>query len=85
MFWQQSTTVYKNNKHRFPTLHVMVISEESDVVKSDVPFLVGLDVLNKYKMVVNKVPDILECHNVSYKIPLTRKHGHIYLEWQKVH
>lgn len=69
---------------RFPILHVMVISEDVNVIKANVLFLIGLDLLNKYKMVVNNVHDFLECYSKNYTIPLTRNHGHIFLELRKV-
>lgn len=58
----------------------MLLTENVDVARSDVPFLTGLDLLDKYQMMVNKV-DILHFRNFRCDVPLIRKRGHIYLEW----
>lgn len=68
---------------RFGILDVLVISEEVIVLKADVTFLVGLDLLDKYKMVINNVHNVLEGLKVSCRIPLTKTHGHIYFEWHR--
>lgn len=52
--------------------------------KCTVLFIVGLDLLEKYKIVVNNVHEILDCYSLGCQIPLTRKKsGHIYLEWDE--
>lgn len=57
----------------------MVISEIVDVVQANVPFLIGLDFLDKYKLYVNIVKTVLHYTSVNIEIPLRRKHGQIYL------
>lgn len=59
----------------------MFLIENVDVVRSDVPFLIGLDLLDKYQMIVSNVYNVLHCLNFHCSIPSVLKRGHIYLEW----
>lgn len=52
-----------------------------DVVGLDIPFLFGLDALDRLSLYVNNVENFLKCDKRGIAIPLTRKAGHIYLEW----
>lgn len=56
-----------------------------DVVPVDVPFLIGLDILDKFKLIVNTVDNTLDSRLAGWSIPLDRKIGHIYLPWLKEH
>ena len=58
-----------------------MITEEVDVVKPSVPFLLGLDFMDKYKMYVNNVDNVLSFPHLDVHIPLIRRRGHIYLVW----
>ena len=58
-----------------------LIIEKVDVVKSDIPFLIGLDFMDKYKFYVNTVTNQLCAPLLELQIPLKRKKGHIYLTW----
>jgi hypothetical protein len=55
------------------------------VVQADVPLILGLDILDKYKLVLNNVDDQLEGRSnppnskVLWNDKITRKHGHLYL------
>lgn len=51
-----------------------------DVVNSDVPVLIGLDFLDKYKLLVNSVEYVPQWQAFRYNIPLSWKYDHIYLE-----
>lgn len=68
---------------RIPIPDHKMITERVDIVKADVPFLIGLDLLDKYKFYVNNVDNCLCSTKLNLKIPLVRKHGHLYLEWSK--
>jgi hypothetical protein len=56
----------------------------------DVRLLVGLDVLDRHRLVPNNVDDVLELRtamkegtdvsDVVWRIPLVRRHGHLYIE-----
>jgi hypothetical protein len=55
-----------------------------DVVKPDIPLLIGLDLMDKHRLQFLSVSDELEHSPASgkgWKIPVTRKHGHGYLVW----
>lgn len=62
----------------------MVITELADIVNSHVPIFTDFDFLDKYKMFVNNVANVLKCPILRCYIPLSRKHGHTYLEWTKI-
>lgn len=41
----------------------------------------GLDVLNKEKLVADNVSDVLESRRDKWKLSIKRKHGHMFVEW----
>lgn len=53
----------------------------AEVVPIDVPFLLGLDILDKLKLVVDNVDMVLDCRVNNQRLPIVRKHGHLYIEW----
>lgn len=57
---------------------------KGDVVPVDVPFLAGLDVLDRFKLVADTVENKLECKLSDWSLPLARKLGLLYLEWGDV-
>ena len=52
-----------------------------DVVSADVPMLVGLDVLDKQGWYADNTTNMLVCPSTNTRTPITRKFGHLYLEW----
>lgn len=52
-----------------------------DFVPQDIPFLIGLDIMDKYSLQVLSVSNELECIREGWRVPLTRKNGLIYWEW----
>lgn len=60
-----------------------LICSEVDVVSANVPFLVGLDLLGKQQLFVNNISNELCVSGSNIKLPLIRKRGHIYFEWDK--
>lgn len=60
----------------------MVSSKQIDVAKSSVTLLLGLNLLGKYKMVVDNVQNSLILHKLNFIFPLLLKQGHVILEWQ---
>ena len=52
-----------------------------DVITDNIPFLIGLDTLDKYSLQVLSVHNQLECVREGWKVPLERKFGHIYWDW----
>lgn len=54
-----------------------------DIFDLNVSFLIRLDTLSKYKLFEHNVQDKLRIPRLHMTVPLTRKNGHIYLEWKK--
>jgi len=52
-----------------------------NIIALKVPFLRGLDIMDRYRMYVNNVTDHLVCVNEGVAVPEVRKYGHIYLDW----
>ena len=48
-----------------------------DVVAADVPMLLGLDVLDREKLIVDNVDNLLVSKLHDWTIPITRKEGHL--------
>lgn len=68
---------------RMPSKGHRIINLKVDVVPADVPFLIGIDVLDQNKMYPNTVENKLYGPELDFDIPLIRKNGHVYLEWSK--
>ena len=51
-----------------------------DVIPEDIPFLIGLDILDKYSLQVLSVHNELECVREGWRTPVKRKFGLIYWE-----
>lgn len=58
--------------------HILI---EVDIVKIDVPLLIGLDIMDKHHLYVNTVQNLLVCEKPEWNILVVRKRGHIYYEW----
>lgn len=52
-----------------------------DVVKADVPFLIGLDVLNAFKLVCNTVKNKQISVDGCWEIPIVKILGHVCIQW----
>lgn len=57
-----------------------IIKLNADVVPADVPILIGIDVLDKYKMYPNTVKTKFFCPELDIDIPPTLKYVHVFLE-----
>ena len=68
---------------RIPIGRKELVTEKVDIVRANVPFLIGLDFLDTYKMYVNNVENLLVCPHLDLYIPTIRKNRHIYLEWEE--
>ncbi|CDF33317.1 unnamed protein product [Chondrus crispus] len=83
--------VYKFGAHRYKGLGSVFIRipvdsnqfifTEVQVVDLDVPLLLGLEFLDQYGMKVQVSENLLTSEEGGWKLPLTRKLGHLYLEW----
>jgi len=47
----------------------------------NLPFLMGLDILDVYRMYFNNMTNHLVCINEVVSVPLVRNFGHVYLDW----
>ena len=52
-----------------------------DVVDADIPCLLGLDLLDREGLVADNVENVLDSRRDHWKMPITRKHGHMFVEW----
>lgn len=68
-------------KLEIPVKEDFVVRISADVVNVDVPLLIGLDTLTKLKAILDLDQDTLSSKVGSWKLPLRRKLGHVYLEW----
>ena len=64
-----------------PTPDGSFIHIEADVVTANIPLLLGLDVLDREQLVADNVLNQLQCHHRGWSIPISRKHGHMYVTW----
>ncbi len=78
---QRTDSVGKAN-FRIPYALIHHIILELDFFELDFPLLLGLDVLHKYKLVIDNVNDRLVCKRPPWSTPVTRKLGHLYNVWE---
>ncbi len=64
-----------------PLADDLFLPMDVDVVDVNIPFLFGLDALDANEMYVNNVANKLICVAYNLSIPVTRKYGHVFLEW----
>jgi hypothetical protein len=67
---------------RVPTSDNSFMLINLDVVKADVPFLIGIDTLKLFEMIVDTVEKELRAPKAGWSVPIIRKFGHVYLEWK---
>ena len=95
ILFQPSTTKVRNvfsfGTHKHPglgTLDIRVPISPShflalsvDVVDTNVPFLLGLDNMERYKMVFDTDKSVLSSRLHGWTVPLRKKLGHLHYEW----
>lgn len=64
---------------RVPTTDGSYIPLTVDVINIDVPFLIGLDVLDTEKLVADNVDNKLTSRCYGWSIPITRRNKHMYI------
>ena len=69
-------------KVRIPTPDGSFIEIDIDVVEADVPMLLGIDVMDRERIVANNVTNYAVQEDGRWKMPLIRKFGHMYLVWK---
>lgn len=52
-----------------------------DMLELNIPFLPGLDIMDRYRIFVKTVANRLFCFNEGIDLPEVRKHGLVYDEW----
>jgi hypothetical protein len=52
------------------------------VVQADLPLVIGLDVFDENGITAHTLNNVLKCPGRGWRIPLVRKLGHVYLEWE---
>ena len=68
---------------RIPTPISGYLHIDVDVVRPDVPLLIGLDVLDQEQLIPNNVENQLESRLYGWSIPIIRKLGHLYITWEE--
>lgn len=68
---------------RIPTPHNSFLPIRVDVVPTNIPFLLDLDLLDQGKMYFDNVKNIFYWPNENWELSIVRKLGHAYLEWSK--
>lgn len=66
---------------RIPVTTDLVIQLTVNGIDLDVPLLLVLDMLDAYKAYVNTTKYRLVFFNEGVSVPVVRKHGHVYHEW----
>lgn len=80
-FGSQKRVSVGKAKFRVPYAEGRHMHMELDVVDIDIPLLIGLDMLDKFKLVVDNVDNILRCKEPRWSVTIVRKFGHLYYEW----
>lgn len=76
--WQ---TFFGSTIISIPILSDTLLSKSVDVVETKVSFLLGLNILDKYRKGIASVQNDLRCHELCMEMPLVRMKGHPFSEW----
>ncbi len=66
---------------RIPKPNNGYIEVRIDIVDADIPMIIGLDILDKETLLADNTENLLIHKKEGWKMPLSRKAGHLYLEW----
>lgn len=66
---------------RLPTPDGSFLAMEVDVVDAYVPLLMGIDTLDREQLVADNVENVLDSRRYGWKIPIARRNGHMYVQW----
>lgn len=67
---------------RIPKPNGGFIPVEIDAIRANVPMLIGLEVMDKHKLVADNVDNKLVSKKGNWSWPITRKNGHLFVEWK---
>lgn len=70
---------------RIPTPDGSFFAFDADIVKADVPLLLGIDVLDRESIVADNVDNVLDNRKRGWKMPITRQDQHMYVKWNLSH
>ncbi len=70
---------------RIPTPNESFLKIEMDVFEADVPMLLGLDIMDRDRLVPNNLLNELQAPYHGWLLPIIRKYGHLYQEWSSKH
>jgi hypothetical protein len=62
-------------------MHRLFFSHRLEVVDVNVPMLLGMDFLDKHRLIIDVTRNLLVHQSTNSSQPLSRKHGHVYIEW----
>lgn len=72
----------------FGTIVVRILTPDNsflslriDIVEDDVPFLLGLDIMDRERLVANNVLNRIESYAYGGHIPITRQFENLYVQW----
>lgn len=72
-FWNDRQPFLGSTVIRIRLSNNLVLFERVDIFKSDVPFSIVVESLDKYQMVFNIIDNVLTSPNFHSEIPLLRK------------
>ena len=52
-----------------------------DIVRANIPLLIGLDALDEYQLYVNNIQNLLIHDRIGWIVPLQRLDGHMFYAW----
>lgn len=53
----------------------------ADIVDADVPLLLGLDYLDREKLLADNLSNKLVCIDDGWELPIIRRNGHMFIDW----
>lgn len=66
---------------RIPTPDYSFIHLEVDVINADIPFLLGIDVLDNQQMYADNTENKLVSKRYGWTLPIIRRNRHLYITW----
>lgn len=66
---------------RMPLRNGSFLPLRIDVVDTHIPFLLGLDILDREKLVADNVKNVLDSRRDNWQLPIRRKCRHMFFEW----
>lgn len=53
----------------------------ADIVNADIPLLIGLDYMDREKLLANNLVNKLICEEHGWELAITRRNGHMFVDW----